>query len=155
MITATVNGIANSTMLTVSVVPGVVYPTLVSFTVDSCNYPPIYFSTCKFSWVAINLTPGVTYQVNDNPIEQDGSRSPIPWVYFTFTASAATWDNTAAPVFPTTDLGGTGLAGSIDNGLISLSGFADSAQMYVYANPLYPTSPQGGYTTNYVLFTWP
>jgi hypothetical protein len=155
MITATVNGIANSTLLTVSVVPGVVYPMLVSFTVDSCNYPPIYFSTCKFSWVATNLTPGVTYQVNDNPIEPDGSRSPIPWVYFTFTASAATWDNTAAPVFPTTDLGGTGLAGGIDNGLISLSGFADSAQMYVYANPLYPTSPQGGYTTNYVLFTWP
>jgi Bacterial Ig-like domain (group 2) len=64
-ITATVNGISNSTTLTVSVPVPLLYPTLTSFTVESCSYPPIYFSTCKFSWTAINLTPGVEYQVSD------------------------------------------------------------------------------------------
>jgi hypothetical protein len=147
-ITATVNGISNSTTFTVSVPVPILYPTLTSFTVESCSYPPIYFSTCKFSWTAINLTPGVEYQVSDAVGHVQN------YVTFIFTATASTWDNTGAGVTPTTDLGGTGLAGSIDNGLISLSGLVDYANMYVFANPAYPASP-GGYVTPYVTFTWP
>lgn len=147
-ITATVNGITNSTTFTVSTPVPLLYPTLTSFTVQSCSYPPIYFSTCKFSWTAINLTPGVEYQVSD------AVGMVQNYVTFIFTATASTWDNTGAGVFPTTDLGGTGLAGSIDNGLISLSGLVDYANMYVFANSAYPASP-GGYVTPYVTFTWP
>jgi trimeric autotransporter adhesin len=147
-ITATVNGISNSTTFTVSIPVPILYPTLTSFTVESCNYPPIYFSTCKFSWTAINLTPGVEYQVSD------AVGMVQNYVTFNFIATASTWDNTGAGVAPTTDLGGTGLAGSIDNGLISLSGLVDYANMYVFANSAYPASP-GGYVTPYVTFTWP